>query len=277
MLEQSSYRHAVLDALSYCQIHLGERHGEKYLQNIRYLDFYRPVAPVIQSGPLCGLVALSMAAPLTGTEGVTTEFLLDMAREKGYTLQGEMFSADAMCELAKSVLVPPYSANVMHQAGSMDVLQRLLNDEILLVPYDADKNHSPCLRKGNKAHWVLVTGFLLAVETGEQDSETFAQLEDYAEYYEPRMFHLKLSALNEVIRDRLNKISCVFVCGHQGKSKYAGTWPLKDLLESNNNLVEIGPERSGDEYIVPEGGIKEGLCGKIVRIFRTGPPPTYTG
>ena len=24
--------------------------------------------------------------------------------------------------------------------------------------YDADKNHGPCLRKGHKAHWTLVTG-----------------------------------------------------------------------------------------------------------------------
>lgn len=40
----------------------------------------------------CGLVAVAMAAPLVGAQGVTTEQLLDKAVHYGYTKQGEMFS-----------------------------------------------------------------------------------------------------------------------------------------------------------------------------------------
>lgn len=39
----------------------------------------------------CGLVALVMAAHLAGNDSVSTENLLEMARNKGFTKQGEMF------------------------------------------------------------------------------------------------------------------------------------------------------------------------------------------
>lgn len=39
-----------------------------------------------------------------------------------------------------------------------DLLAALLRGNPVLVPYDADKNHQPCQKRGHKAHWTVLTG-----------------------------------------------------------------------------------------------------------------------
>jgi hypothetical protein len=60
----------------------------------------------------------------------------------------------------------------------------------------------------------------------------------------------------------------VHVLALQGKSRHLGAWPLRDLVQSNENLRQLDPEREASEleYIVPEGGLQEGLCGKAILI-----------
>lgn len=60
----------------------------------------------------------------------------------------------------------------------------------------------------------------------------------------------------------------VHVLALQGKSRHLSAWPLPDLVESNENLRQLDPERQASEleYIVPEGGLQEGLCGKAILI-----------
>lgn len=53
----------------------------------------------LQEGPQCGIVALSMA-----DQQVSVEQVQEVARVRGYTKQGEMFSVDNMAELGRSVL-----------------------------------------------------------------------------------------------------------------------------------------------------------------------------
>jgi len=43
-------------------------------------------------------------------------------------------------------------------SGKWEFLNCLARGDILLVPYDPDKNFVPVLKKGHKAHWALVTG-----------------------------------------------------------------------------------------------------------------------
>merc|ERR1711892_122047 len=45
------------------------------------------------------------------------------------------------------------------------VIQTLLNSGLLLVPYDCAPNHVPTLAQGTKAHWAVITGFLLEGES----------------------------------------------------------------------------------------------------------------
>lgn len=84
--------------------------------------------------------------------------LLDMARSKGYSHQGEMYSTENLGQLAKEFYglgcrVISYGFEDHHF-----IMSELLKGSAVLVPYDADKNHKPCLENGHKAHWALLTG-----------------------------------------------------------------------------------------------------------------------
>ena len=60
----------------------------------------------------------------------------------------------------------------------------------------------------------------------------------------------------------------LYLLARQGKSRHTGVWSFADLRESNSNLCELDPQKQLciEEFIVPAGGIKEGLSGKIVLI-----------
>lgn len=90
--------------------------------------------------------------------------------------------------------------------------------------YDADFNHSPCLRKGHTAHWALVCGVIV--------------LEDPGDSYE-------------------SKPDNVYVFSRHGKSRFLAAWDLEKLDKSNKNLWEFSPKKEADGllYIFPEGGM----------------------
>ncbi len=127
----------------------------------------------------CGLSAVSMAAELLRTQrsDKTTlsikqekyeeelDNLLTMARSKGFSLQGEMYSAENLAQLAQEFF--GLGCRVISD-GFVDrhfVISELLKGSAVLVPYDADRNHKPCLEKGQKAHWALLTGQLRVIFT----------------------------------------------------------------------------------------------------------------
>ena len=62
----------------------------------------------------------------------------------------------------------------------------------------------------------------------------------------------------------------VLVYGNQGKSQYPGVWTFSGLLSSNRNLFEVDPNRQEDEgdYVIPEEGIHQALCGKALILSR---------
>lgn len=47
-------------------------------------------------------------------------------------------------------------------------------------------------------------------------------------------------------------------------------WDFAQLAASNNNLVELNPERSEEssKYLLPEGGVQAGLCGRAIILQR---------
>ncbi|XP_071079323.1 actin maturation protease-like [Haliotis cracherodii] len=237
----------------------------KYLEGQCYLSLYRPVQPMIQKGPLCGMVALAMAAHLLSKQDVSAESILEKSKSKKYSHQGELFSADWVIHLARDMLRCDAEQLAMTE-GRGAVVWKMLRGSLLLVPYDADKNHYPCLKKGHKAHWALITGFFVVLDKALEKT-----LKDYLppDPEVPNLYHCKDPRQLVVVQHQIVK-SCkiVHVYGHQGKSKYPGIWPLDDLLASNANLREIDPERVKDiqDYVVPGGGIRAGLCGRIVTV-----------
>ena len=118
----------------------------------------------------CGLSALSMAEDLFKKQkgyNTTTlpaqqeqelNSLLTLAQQKGFSRQGEMYSAENLAKLAKEFYA--LESLVISDGFEDDnfVVSEVLKGSAVLVPYDADKNHEPCLENGHRAHWALVTG-----------------------------------------------------------------------------------------------------------------------
>ncbi|XP_013193695.2 actin maturation protease [Amyelois transitella] len=185
---------------------------------------YKHFESRIQVGPTCGLVALSMLC----NDEITPEELLSIAKMEGYSNNGEMFSCENMIKLTEKVFNLTEINNVKYELRrgglfSKETIEKLLDGAVLLVPYDADFNHSPCLKKGHTAHWALVCGVIIINDPGEA-------------YEDPENVYV--------------------LCKH-GKSRYLAAWKLAALDASNKNLMEFSPKRGGEEwiYILPEGGI----------------------
>uniref|UniRef100_A0A1E1W6Z9 Actin maturation protease n=1 Tax=Pectinophora gossypiella TaxID=13191 RepID=A0A1E1W6Z9_PECGO len=97
---------------------------------------YKQFEPIMQVGPTCGLVALSM---LVNGE-VSPDEILNISKLEGYTSNGEMFSCKNMVKLAEKVLSLAEIENVsfnLKTGGlfSEDIIEKLLNGAVLLVPY----------------------------------------------------------------------------------------------------------------------------------------------
>lgn len=58
----------------------------------------------------------------------------------------------------------------------------------------------------------------------------------------------------------------VYVLAKQGKSLRYQLWPLETLVRSNSQLREMDPKRAADgtPYVLPQGGLEEGLAGQVV-------------
>uniref|UniRef100_A0A182HJH2 Actin maturation protease n=1 Tax=Anopheles arabiensis TaxID=7173 RepID=A0A182HJH2_ANOAR len=205
------------------------------------------VEPILQNGPTCGLTALSMI--FDGAPSATA--LLEQAVTRGYSNNGEMFSARQLNELFEQVLeenrhlveYKPVTHTLV--GGWMDdpnIQIKLRLGAMFLVPisltfeidrstkhsYDPDRNHTPCLNKGHRAHWALIVGYLID------------QFDDF------------------------------YVFARHGKTKNLALWSLRDLSRSNGNLVEFCQPAGhpNETFILPEGGMGgcNGLRCKFIMI-----------
>ncbi|KAK6036677.1 hypothetical protein COOONC_25818 [Cooperia oncophora] len=121
-----------------------------------------PVDPVIQNGPQCGLVALSMAAQLLSLERKDVSQIFDIAKKLGFTNQGEMFSAEWLRQLACSLW--PIHSMVTSVPDASTMIKWIDGGAALLIAYDCAKNYEPAMRNGHGAHWALLVGnFVIAL------------------------------------------------------------------------------------------------------------------
>ncbi|XP_045776780.1 UPF0692 protein CG33108 [Maniola jurtina] len=186
---------------------------------------YKHFESIMQIGPTCGLVALSML--LNGE--VSPDELLNITKMEGYSNNGEMFSCKDMGQLAEKAisLAELENINFFVKTGDLfseEIILKLLNGAVLLVPYDADFNHSPCQRHGHTAHWALVCGIVVVSDPG-----------------------------GDYISDPKN----VYVLCRHGKSRFLAAWTLDELDKSNKNLWEFSPKKQEDGllYVLPDGGV----------------------
>ncbi|KAH3851372.1 UPF0692 protein C19orf54 homolog [Dreissena polymorpha] len=133
------------------------------LENYMCVSYQQKVEPILQTGPQCGLVALAMAESVLHKE-VTLDQLSAISQAQGFSKQGEMFSAKFMEQTARlSYGCKTSVLDIRDVAGKWEFLNCLARGDILLVPYDPDKNFVPVLKKGHKAHWAIVSGFFAAI------------------------------------------------------------------------------------------------------------------
>ncbi|XP_036365564.1 UPF0692 protein C19orf54 homolog isoform X3 [Octopus sinensis] len=226
------------------------------------LSFGHSVEGVLQKGPQCGFAALYMGARLWKMDSFSLDRLVNIGQQKGYTIQGELFSAYFMEDLAREFC---YSQVVDTAKLCLNVIwECLLQGYLILVPYDSDKNYQPCLKRGHKAHWSLLTGCFIVLK---HSCKPFLQNCFEQDLDEPSLFHTDIDEDHidpEVRKNLVNNIEEIFVYTMQGKSRRPGIWSLRDLFASNQNLIQVSPVRNNETYVIPPNGIENELCGKIV-------------
>jgi hypothetical protein len=141
----------------------------------------------VQKGPTCGLYALGMvmdyweqrdASSTIALVQESDDFrhnshtlpadthvrLLDLARERGYTTEGEMFHARDLAALAVSF---GYQA-VVHEDFTLDVLlEAVSRQRPCLAGFDVDDDGNPGEFGGKNAHWAVIESHF------EKDGERF--------------------------------------------------------------------------------------------------------
>ena len=144
-------------------------------------------------------------------------------------------------------------------------------------PYCAH-NHHPAMHGGRKAHWGLVTGFVLAVDATDDITDIGSM--DGEENVNIITKIVDKDKLSQLIASKSKKLLLV---GRQSKSLVLGLWDLEELISSNNNLkaieckgelsefMVINRRRSEksfylSEFQIPSGGVEAGLCGRMVQV-----------
>ncbi|GBN32311.1 UPF0692 protein C19orf54 [Araneus ventricosus] len=238
--------------------HSNNSHFIEISRNIHHLfedihtnivSFLKPLVPVSQEGPCCGIVALSMASQFFN-KNVNADKILAAAKNSKFTNKGEMFSAYNMATLSTTLLdCEAFVVSDLFRHKS-DILINLANGWPVLIPYDADKNHEPCLNNGRNAHWAVLCGLCFSVS-----EDAYSLLDGYSATDEiPYLYNLSCSLLTEKL---LNFATKVCVSAYQGKSKRLALWDFDSLLLSNNNLYEATIKYSIEDMVIPSTGLSE--------------------
>ncbi|XP_035535772.1 UPF0692 protein C19orf54 homolog isoform X2 [Morone saxatilis] len=220
------------------------------------------VPSLIQDGPQCGLVALWMSAHLRQPQlSIDMETVVQTALSRGYTAQGEMFSAENMALLAEEVCgcKAELLSGGLRGNNAATIISHLWGRQPVLIPYDEDYNHEPCQRSGHRAHWAVASGVLLGLEPGSVIKEPTQP--------DPTLPWLSLAAdSSSQCPVGSTAVEEVYILAKQGKSLRYQLWSLDSVAQSNEQLKTMDPQRANDgsRYVVPQGGVEAGLAGQAV-------------
>lgn len=222
--------------------------------------------------PRCGLSAVSMAVELIKREEDDNNVassaqkryeeeldnLLILAKSRGFSNQGEMYSAENLACLAEEFYGVECSVMSNGLEDHHSTVSKLLKGTAVLVPYDADKNNKPCLENGHRAHWALLTGVMCELSDNSIDWTLFEQDVDV-----PTLFYASPS--QSFVLPPNCTLQHVYFCIKHGKSNHTAVWTLESLKSSNANLLELDPKRRlAGNCVVPRDDLRVGLCQKIV-------------
>nr|XP_015914982.2 UPF0692 protein C19orf54 homolog [Parasteatoda tepidariorum] len=216
------------------------------------VSYCNSVHSIIQEGPSCGIVALSMASQFFNN--IDTSDILACAKKFNFSRSGEVFSAYNMSELASLLLdCDAFVINDLKNNVHM-ILSHICKGLPVLMPYDADKNHEPGFNNGRCAHWAVISGLCFQLQKDEDLN------------YDLMSSGLKVHIVStEMLNEELlSNASNVHVYAYQGKSKHLGVWDLNTLISSNNNMHEVTQKYGIEELVLPAGDTLSELRDKAV-------------
>ena len=86
----------------------------------------------------------------------TSRLLLDTAKARGFTTQGEMFYADELASLAREF---GYEAKVTEEVTLDQIKAAVDARHPALIGFDVDQVGNPGLYDGKRAHWAVIEGY----------------------------------------------------------------------------------------------------------------------
>jgi hypothetical protein len=194
----------------------------------------------------------------TATANIDGELLLSRAVELGYSKLGEMFSSEHLAALSNDMFEKQHSihARVVNLANDFENdAQRLAfvaetcanRRQTLLVPYDADKDNTPCAKRGFRAHWAIVKGVLVAAGARDNDDDD----DDGADELRVRPIGSVDEARGGIIDAAAARDDVWLVCIHS-KSKRVAVWHGAALLASSAQLSATDDaRRASGQYVMP--------------------------
>lgn len=149
-----------------------------------------------------------------------------------------------------------------HTEIDSEFFKEILNSKLILISYDCDFNFEPCKKNGKKAHWALITGFLLPINI--KNDSNLNSLNDR------KLLNLNNNDIENIAfsnllgKIKLDDETCV-ICRH-GKSKHSAIWNLNRLLESNRQLKFVDEDKCNENnFVLPfNGNIEESLSSKAL-------------
>uniref|UniRef100_A0A1E1WZ38 Actin maturation protease n=1 Tax=Amblyomma aureolatum TaxID=187763 RepID=A0A1E1WZ38_9ACAR len=147
-----------------------------------------------------------------------------------------------------------------------EVVANLLRGKPVLIPYDSDGNFEPCLKRGRSAHWAILHGicFVLQPSSFKGELEFLSDMDLKCH----RMLHITNSVpdggIAKLVKLVESQEAAVFVYASQGKSRHVALWELGLLLDSNKNLADFTTKYDISEFVVPDGGVSQGLSNQVL-------------
>lgn len=162
-----------------------------------------------------------------------------------------LLKVDYLYEIAKKYNSGCSVKKLENQDDEIKMFELLLRNKLVLVAYDCDLNFEPCNKNGLKAHWALLIGLALPIESKYLENFTINETENTNLVYTSK----SIDENQAEILHQYSQSSNIFAICRQGKSKHCGVWNLSKLIESNRQLKFIDHLKCDDEnFIKPEDG-----------------------
>ncbi|XP_022664900.1 UPF0692 protein C19orf54 homolog [Varroa jacobsoni] len=215
---------------------------------------YRNIEPILQRGNAqCGFVATAMAASAVGRR-LDVQGMFTWAYNQSLTNIGDLFDIRNLKMLCDRYIGLP--SHVMEFPTKEAMIADLFQGKVFLVPYDASyETGVPTTFNGYKAHWALLFGVLLMRQPCEPCMSGLDRLSVYKPIFRGNL---------EFYEAHMNS-GAEYVLAQHGWFNEPDLWSVEELRESCCQLNEVDP-KSAPEYVLPHGGIREGLRGKVLRL-----------